>query len=138
MEKNAPSEVMLVPDRDNWAQSAHHRYAIDLYHSRYYWEAHEVWEELWHELPRLSPERFTLRALIQLSASALKCSMSNQRAALTLLKNATRNLEAASSHWLVRGTPVAAIDLIALTLAIGEWESRGLEGQAPSLPFEER
>lgn len=47
-------------------------WALALFHSGYYWEAHEVWESLWRERPQGSAERLFLQGLIRLAACGLK------------------------------------------------------------------
>ena len=49
----------------------HHR-AIDLFNHRYFWEAHEAWEHLWHGVSRESATGQLLQALIQMAARQLK------------------------------------------------------------------
>jgi hypothetical protein len=48
------------------------RRGIDLFNAGYYWEAHEVWEELWHACGRRGTTADLLRALIKLAAAGVK------------------------------------------------------------------
>lgn len=48
------------------------RYAVDLFHAGYYWEAHEVWEALWHAVGRTGPTADLLKGLIKLAAAGVK------------------------------------------------------------------
>ncbi len=45
---------------------------LDLFHAGYYWEAHEVWERLWHAEGRRGPTADVLRGLIKLAAAGVK------------------------------------------------------------------
>jgi predicted metal-dependent hydrolase len=44
----------------------------DLFNAGYYWEAHEVWEELWHIEGRRGPTADVLKGLIKLAAAGVK------------------------------------------------------------------
>lgn len=66
------------------------RFAIDLYHATYYWEAHEVWEDLWR--PARGLERDVLQSLIQLSAGHLKRELGAARSATQLYTSALARL----------------------------------------------
>ena len=43
-----------------------------LFDAGYYWEAHEVWETLWHAAGRRGPTADILRGLIKLAAAGVK------------------------------------------------------------------
>jgi len=47
-------------------------WGIDLFNFGYYWEAHEVWEDLWREAERASPLRLAFKGLILLAAAGVK------------------------------------------------------------------
>lgn len=47
-------------------------YGIDLFNHGYYWEAHEVWEELWHAAGRSGPMADFFKGLIKLAAAGVK------------------------------------------------------------------
>jgi uncharacterized protein len=46
--------------------------AVALFNAGYYWEAHEVWEVLWHAAGRHGPTADVLKALIKLAAAGVK------------------------------------------------------------------
>ena len=52
--------------------SRRYLYGIDLFNHGYYWEAHEVWEELWNEQGRRGPRADFLKGLIKLAAAGVK------------------------------------------------------------------
>lgn len=105
-------EVILWPRRDAWAACGRHLRAIDLFNHAYWWEAHEMWEGLWHAGPRDAPERIALKALIQAAAALLKRHLGHLPAAQRLAASALMGLEAAATHGLVRGGPCLGLDLV--------------------------
>ncbi len=44
----------------------------ELFNAGYYWEAHEVWEEVWHAYGRRGLEADVVKALIKLAAAGVK------------------------------------------------------------------
>jgi hypothetical protein len=55
-----------------WSESREYLYAIDLFNHGYYWEAHEVWEGLWHAAGRKGALADFLKGLIKLAAAGVK------------------------------------------------------------------
>jgi len=55
----------------DWFARRFHR-AGELFNAGYYWEAHEVWEELWHACGRRGTTADVVRALIKLAAAGVK------------------------------------------------------------------
>jgi molybdopterin-guanine dinucleotide biosynthesis protein A len=49
-----------------------------LFHSGYYWEAHEAWEGLWHALGRTGPGADLVKGLIKLAAAGVKVREHNR------------------------------------------------------------
>jgi uncharacterized protein len=62
----------------NWKNSIRYLYAIDLFNYGYYWEVHEVLENLWMKVGKKSSEGIFLQGLIQLSVALLKNLQSNK------------------------------------------------------------
>lgn len=60
------------PDPERWHLCQPYRYGIDLFNHGYYWEAHEVWEGLWHACGRSGPTAQFLKGLIHLAAAGVK------------------------------------------------------------------
>ena len=52
-------------DATNWRQCRGFLFALDLFNHRYWWECHEVLEDLWHELDHTTPTAQFLQAFIQ-------------------------------------------------------------------------
>jgi hypothetical protein len=81
-----PTIVPLWSSGLRWSEHTLFRHACDLFDHRYPWEAHEVWEELWHAVPRATPDRERLQLLIQASACCLKVHCGQLVPAQTLLE----------------------------------------------------
>ncbi len=60
------------PDPDRWRLCQPYLYGIDLFNHGYYWEAHEVWEGLWHACGRSGRTADFLKGLIHLAAAGVK------------------------------------------------------------------
>ena len=75
------------------------KYGMDLYENHFWWEAHEVWERLWLELPLNSehkwpkehPQRRYIQGHILLSASKLLSHMG--RPSSSMIKKANGYIE---------------------------------------------
>jgi hypothetical protein len=65
-------ENVLPLDPVNWQEAEMYLYGIDLFNSGYYWEAHEAWEALWHSAGKEGTTADFLKALIKLTAAAVK------------------------------------------------------------------
>jgi uncharacterized protein len=63
-----PAAAPLHDRRD----SPHYLLGIDLFNQGFYWEAHEMWERLWHACGRRGPTADFLKALIKLAAAGVK------------------------------------------------------------------
>ncbi len=78
------SSLSVVVTAQNWQRHDAYLYGFVLYRSRYYWEAHEIWEPVWLTCAPNSLERLMLQACIQLANAALKEELGNTKAALRL------------------------------------------------------
>ncbi|MGH8583365.1 MAG: DUF309 domain-containing protein [Gammaproteobacteria bacterium] len=67
----------LEPER--WEVCQPYLYGIDLYNYGYYWEAHEVWEGLWHGCGRSGMTADLLKGLIALTAAGVKLREGSER-----------------------------------------------------------
>jgi len=70
---------------------------IDLFNAGYYWESHEVWEELWHACGRRGTTADLLRALIKLAAAGVKVREGQEHGVRTHARRAANLLAAAIS-----------------------------------------
>ncbi|HKI30690.1 MAG TPA: DUF309 domain-containing protein [Gemmataceae bacterium] len=85
----------LQPELDpaRWTANRTYLYGIDLFNAGYYWEAHEVWESLWHGCGRSGRTADFLKGLIRLAAAGVKVregrpsgAVSHARAAADLFR----------------------------------------------------
>ncbi len=65
-------QIVDEPDPHRWYESPRYLYGIDLFNHGYYWEAHEVWEELWNACGRIGQTAMLLKGLIKLAAAGVK------------------------------------------------------------------
>ena len=86
--------------KDNWQHCQRYLYGIDLFNAGYWWEAHEVLEELWVECGRTTEIARFLQGIIQVSAALLKDSISNTRGAKRLKVRAVEKLRLLSGVYL--------------------------------------
>lgn len=77
-----------APDSDRWQQSEPYLFGIDLFNHGYYWEAHEVWEGLWHACSRRGPRDSFFKGLIKLAAAGVKARERNRRGVETHARRA--------------------------------------------------
>ncbi len=103
----APKPEPLDPA--NWQASTEYLRGIELFNHGYYWEAHEVWESLWHAAGRTGPIADFLKALIKLAAAGVKVREGNATGVAAHARRAeqlfrqvaqTRVAKASDSNWL--------------------------------------
>ncbi|MEC7987750.1 MAG: DUF309 domain-containing protein [Myxococcota bacterium] len=68
---------VCYPSSERWWEDHYLLRGADLFDHRFYWEAHEVWEERWHQVS--SEYRTFLQALIQMAAAILKHHLGHKR-----------------------------------------------------------
>jgi hypothetical protein len=73
-------------------------YGIDLFNTRYFWEAHEAWEKVWQSAPEGTRGREVVKGLIQIAAGLLKLHLGNEAAARRLAARGVERIEAAAAH----------------------------------------
>ncbi len=69
-------------DINQWQESEQYLFGIDLFNFGYYWEAHEEWESLWKASGKEGNIADFLKALIKVSAAAVKirqCQLSGAK-----------------------------------------------------------
>ena len=116
------------PRIDPWHQDPRWPHGQDLFDHRYYWEAHEALEFLWHGLHPLQPEAVLLQGLIQAAASVLRAHLGDPVSAASLHRRACARLNAAAAalgpvaHGVDLPATVAALDAHA---AGGPWPLLG-------------
>jgi predicted metal-dependent hydrolase len=67
-----PPPEAKCPEPDRWENCRLYLRGIDLFNHGYYWEAHEIWECLWHACGRKGLTGRFLQALIRLAAAGVK------------------------------------------------------------------
>jgi len=90
-----------APDEPDWDSNQNaltdssFLWGVDLFNHRYFWESHEAWEALWHQVDRTDPRSDLLQGLIQAGAFVLQRHRGKQgpsdrlfNASMTRLKNA--------------------------------------------------
>ena len=82
--------------RDAWETNAAYLCGIDFFNRGWWWEAHEVWEELWHVVEgKDAVQHDLLKGLIQLAACALNRERASDSGAARLLGTACNFLQRA-------------------------------------------
>jgi predicted metal-dependent hydrolase len=93
---------------DQWGRSAAYLRGFALFNAGYYWEAHEVWEALWHAHGRSGPVADVLKGLIKLAAAGVKVRERQPRGVTTHARRAGALFESART---VRGPRLLGLDL---------------------------
>jgi len=78
---------------EEWSDNGDYLFGVDLYNHGYLWEAHEVWEGLWHAAKRDPVQADFLQGLIQCAAAALKIPMGQPGGLAALAERGTGRLE---------------------------------------------
>jgi len=105
-------------------------HAINLFNQAAFFDAHEVWEDVWRAAP--PEEKKFLQGLIQVAVAFHHHSTGNLIGARSLLERATRNLQ---------GYPEdhAGVQLSALLLSLATWkETLANGGPLPPMPHIKR
>ena len=102
----------------SWGGHTYFLHACDLFDLRFFWEAHEVWEEVWHAVPREHSDRERLQFLIQAAACCLKTHTGSLGPARTLLE---RCRERVGRFEAVVICPEALIEGLERFISGGDW-----------------
>ncbi len=97
-----------------WRTNEDYLFGVDLYNHGYLWEAHEVWEGLWHAAKHDPPQADFLQGLIQCTAAALKVLMNQPRGLSRLADLGTERIERVARSASAR---YMGLDLLAFTSA---------------------
>ena len=96
-------------DGSTWETCDEYLYGIDLFNHRYWWEAHEVFEEFWRPAGRRTPLGDFLQGLIQVAAALVKDAVGSKAAAKSLARAGCAKLRKTPSIVLgVAGTELAS------------------------------
>jgi len=99
--QDIPQFQFVKLSEENWKNNEAYLYGIDLFNHAFYYEAHEVWEGLWHVTGHQTQEGDFLKMLIQLSAYQLKIILSEENPAQRLM---TR-IQEIGTHLMFRNHP---------------------------------
>jgi hypothetical protein len=80
-------------EEDRWSDSPGFLRGVRLFNTGFYWEAHEVWEALWHAHGRRGATADVLKALIKLAAAGVKVREGQPRGAATHARRAAGLLD---------------------------------------------
>ncbi|KAA3662466.1 MAG: DUF309 domain-containing protein [Calditrichaeota bacterium] len=97
-----PSLPKLDKDlhQDNWMNSQHYLYAVDLFNFGFWWEAHEVLEKIWVHSGKKSSTAIFIQGLIQIAAALLKDSQNISQGAKNLQSKGLPKLKSQSGVYL--------------------------------------
>jgi hypothetical protein len=118
-----------------WSTSEDYLYAVDLYNFDYWWEAHEVFEGLWHACGRNTEAGNFFQALIQVAGANIKHELGNEAAAQNLARSGLLRLRDTPPRYM-------GLDTVAFADRVALWLNRGqrpcllirLDGIAGTLP----
>lgn len=80
-----------APPVEGFRDCTDYLFGIDLYNHGYHWEAHEIWEGLWHA--STDPvQREHLQALIQAAAAGVQIRLGHDRGRARLARRASERL----------------------------------------------
>ncbi|MEE2750483.1 MAG: DUF309 domain-containing protein [Myxococcota bacterium] len=116
---SAPTEAPWDPAVD-WHADRLWLRGLDLFDHRYYWEAHECWEAIWHSVPREDPFFLLLQGLIQSAAYLLKTHMGHHEAAARLR---LVSIEKLSEVLAAEDMPYRGVDLNHFIAQLNSFES---------------
>lgn len=103
-----------------------YRRGVELFNTRNFYDAHEVWEDVWRETN--GPEKKFLQGLIQVAVAFHHHSTGNVVGACSLLARARKNLAQYPESYL-------GIRVAVLLESTGHWRSSLLAGEsAPAFP----
>lgn len=87
----AEEDLTRAEPAANWRESDRYCRGVDLYNHGFGWEAHEVWESMWHR-PCDSAQAEWLQALIQLAAASVQQSIDHPAGRARLCERALEHL----------------------------------------------
>ncbi|MCK6501888.1 DUF309 domain-containing protein [Myxococcota bacterium] len=97
-------------------------HGLDLFDHRFYWEAHETWEQLWQGLDRSVPAAGMLQGLIQAAAAVLRAHAGDPASSTRLHGRARARLLRASREL---GAVAFGVDLPATVQALDDFAGGG-------------
>lgn len=107
-------------------------YGADCFNFGYFWEAHEVWEGVWHATPRDHPTRDFLKGMIQVAAALLQEVRGKPEAALRMAQRGLAYVERSGSEI---GERVAGLHWRRFSAAVRDHLTRGSGGDESPPPL---
>jgi predicted metal-dependent hydrolase len=124
-----PFVVPTPLDSQRWYESSTYLHGLDLFNHSFFWEAHEVWEGLWHAAGRKGTTADFLKGLIRLAAAGVKHLANNPQGvkshasrAAQLWRTVAQSLEAGQEQFL--GLRVEELLSLAEGVARDGWPDR--------------
>jgi hypothetical protein len=87
------AEEAIDFDPQAWQKSEQFLYGIDLINAEYYWEAHEVFEGIWHSLGRQSADARMMQACILAAVAALHQRRKRLRTAAKVARTGMKKIQ---------------------------------------------
>jgi len=100
---------------EEWKEYIH---AIELFNSKYFWECHEVLEDIW--MIKQAPVKTFLQGIIQAAAAFYHVLNENPRGAIKLAQDAQKKLEKFNSVYL-------ELEISSLKKSLKQFESEAQE-----------
>jgi predicted metal-dependent hydrolase len=116
----------VVSAADQGATSPRFLRGVDLFNAGYYWEAHEVWEGLWHGYGRRGVTADVIKGLIKLAAAGVKAREGQEHGVRTHARRAAELFAAAQT--------AATSDRLDLNLAEMAEHCRQIAAAPPPAP----
>jgi hypothetical protein len=129
-----------APDPIRWRDCRAYLYGLDLFNHGYYWEAHEVWEGIWHACGRAGPTGSFIQGLIKLAAAGVKAREGRPKGVRThaqraaeLFRQVAGGLPPEQIYYY--GLSLHRLMRLATKVACGEVASSGLTGAPVEVVF---
>lgn len=97
-EENAAEHINLKKcigflDQQTWKTCGPYLYGVDLFNHRFFWEAHENWEPLWHLAGHKEAGGYFIKGLIQIAAAHLLHRSKRPTAIERMVDRAEKNFD---------------------------------------------
>ena len=119
----SPPEHIAWQPVAQWSEDRLWMRGLDLFDQRFYWECHEAFEAIWHQLERGSVLHTLAQGVIQASASVLKTHMKQEKSAAFLLSRATEKLRVVQAK---KGDHYRGIELAFLMQSVAGFSETGV------------
>ncbi len=93
-----PSAAAIEPTR--WRESEDFLFGIDCFNFAYWWESHEILEEIWHAVGHTSEQGQFLQGVIQIAAGYLHQFSGRAEPANRQIEAGLRRLSAIPDHYM--------------------------------------